>query len=64
MGDDHTGFTKKGGNQDDVYRNWIHSLINTNRIAAAVSKVGNPNKLSNQTSIVQLVLEDLKEESE
>ena len=41
---------------------WILSLINTNRLAAAYSKVGDPRNRDNWDAIVALTLADVQEE--
>jgi Rnl2 family RNA ligase len=48
---------------DTHLKEWIHSLLNWNRLAAAISKVGSHEIVSNRNEIVQLVLEDILEET-
>jgi Rnl2 family RNA ligase len=48
---------------DAHLKEWIHSLLNWNRLAAAISKVGSHEIVSNRNEIVQLALEDIQEET-
>lgn len=48
---------------DSHLKSWILSLLNWNRIAAAISKVGSHQDVSNWDEIVKLTLEDVQEET-
>jgi Rnl2 family RNA ligase len=48
---------------DTHLKEWIHSLLNWNRLAAAISKVGSHHIVSNRNEIVRLTLEDIQEET-